>query len=454
MELDGYLGALGQLPSYDQLRMNALTIRGAELQNQQAEQAQMAAQADRERAIARSQVRNQALAAYQAQPTSKGAVSLITNYPELAEPVKEAWKLQSDLAQRQHLSSLSQVRYALANGRADLAEQVARRHIDASKNSGMPADDDEAMIETIRTNPAAALANIDGLIAAITGPEKYADTVKSLGDTTKTLGENSRAQDLQPGLIRKGLAEADQAETAAQYAPKVIESNLATDEARRRDIASQIDTRAGQLQIARDTLESNVQLKLDEFERNGQRPDPGSVGLMNNAVISGSANSALAEETRNLADQFAASSARGGMFSGLAEMSKGFFGAQDGVSVLRSRYQQLRNSAAIKSLPPGPASDKDIKIAREGFPSPSAPRDYIVSWLRGMAKMQDIVAAQDNARAEWIAGNGNLGPARRDLTVGGVQIPRGTSFGDFQKRASASASRQRIPPRSYMEFAR
>jgi hypothetical protein len=310
------------------------------------------------------------------------------------------------------------------------------------------------MIEVIRSNPQLALANIDGLLAAVGGPEKFGDTSKALGDATKTIGDNRRAEQLQPGLVRKGVAEAEQAETTAQYAPEVIQSNLANDEARRRDIDSQIATRAGQLALGRDTLESNVQLKLEEYDRAGLRPDPGSAAVMNNAVVNGSAHAALAEETRNLADQFAASPARGGFYSGLAESSKSFFGAQDAVSILRSRYQQLRNNAAIKSLPPGPASDKDIKIAREGFPSPTAPRDYIVSWLRGLAKLQDIQAGYDNARADWIAGNGNLGAAKRDLLVGGVQVPAGTSFIDYQRRSAANVRRQSIPPRSYMEFAR
>ena len=100
------------------------------------------------------------------------------------------------------------------------------------------------------------------------------------------------------------------------------------------------------------------------------------------------------------------------------------------------------------------ATDHDIKLAMRGFPSPGAPRDYLVSWLRGMAKLQDLQAQNDNGRAEWIAGNGNLGTAKRDLYVNGVQIPKGTSFVDYQKRSTAVAGRQAVPPRSYMEFAK
>ncbi|RSV20357.1 hypothetical protein CA236_00110 [Sphingomonas sp. ABOLG] len=454
MNLDGYLGALGQLPSYQEMKRFSLVNRGLEMQNQQAEQATVDAQSDRERAMLRAQQRAQALSAYHQQPSSQAAVRLMTEYPEMAEPVKEAWKLQSETAQRQHLGTLTQVKFALQSGRVDLAEQAAQRYIQAAKASGLPAEDDEAMVEVIRTNPQLALANIDGLLAVVGGPEKFGDTSKALADSTKTIGENARAAEVQPSLVRKMNAEASESETKAQYAPQVFQSGLLNDEANRRNIDSQITTRAAQIDIARDTLTSNVQLKMQELEDAGARPDPGSVNMMNQAVISGSANAALAERTRGLADQFAASPARGGAFSDWAEFSKRLLGRQDAVSMLRTQYQKLINNAAIKSLPPGPASDADIKIARQGFPSPTAPREYIVSWMKGMAKLQDIAAAQDNGRAEWIAGNGNLGSAKRDLVVNGVQIPKGTSYVDYQRRTAATAGRQQLPPRSYMEFAR
>lgn len=453
MELDGYLSALGQLPSYLQTQRAQLGNRALAMENDRDAQAQQDAAAKAGQARVRSQQMAADVAAFNAKPTSDAAVRLITTYPEMRDQMKEGWNLRSGEAQRQHLHDLTRMKFALGNGRPDLAIGIAQRHVDAAVAAGEDASDDQHMIEMIHKDPARFAAGLDGLIAAVT-PEKFGDTSKALADTTKTLGDNSRSAQLQPGLVRKGNAEASEAETTANYAPRVMESTLATQEAQRRNVASEIATRAAQVDIARDTLTTNVQMKLQELEDAGAKPDAGSVGIMNSAVVSGSANAAMAEQTRTLADQFGASPARGGAFSDWAELSKRTFGRQDAVSMLRGRYQQLINNAAIKSLPPGPASDKDIKIAREGFPSPTAPRDYIVSWLRGMAKMQDIAALNDNARAEWIAGNGTLGTAKRDLTVNGVQIPKGTSFVDFQRRSAATTRRQQMPERSYMEFAR
>ncbi|WP_294328294.1 hypothetical protein [uncultured Sphingomonas sp.] len=395
----------------------------------------------------RAEQRDLALQRFQAQPTHQGALSLITSFPEMREPITAAWKLRDDAMNKSDLRYLSETRSLLMGGRVDDAITRAEQRIDLDRNAGEDVTDDEAMVKLMRGNPSLAAVQMTGLIGAIVGPEKLADTVAKLN-------EDERAGALFPVQRRRAVAEASKAETEATYAPQIIQSNLMNDEANRRNVDSQITTRAAQVEIARDTLTTNVELKLQEMEAAGARPDPGSVQIMNTAVVSGASNAALAQQTRTLADDFSASPARGGAFSDLAEFSKRTFGVQDGVSTLRGRYQQLINNAAIKSLPPGPASDKDIKLAREGFPSPTAPREYIVSWLRGMAKMQDIAAANDNARAEWIAGNGNLGTAKRDLTVNGVQIPKGTTFGAYQQRSAATAGRQQLPPRSYMEFGR
>lgn len=454
MQLDGYLTALGQLPSYYQQQREGLINRGLALDNDRAAAAQRTAIEQQGIARVRSQQMAADVAGFNDRPTSDGAVRLITTYPELRDQIKDAWGLREAAAQKQQLASFVQMKAAIANGKPDLAVSELQRHVDADKAMGLDTSDDEGMIEMIRSDPNRFLANLDGIIAAVSGPEKFADSTKGLADATKTIGDNERAAQVQPSIVQKAQADASKATTEASFAPQVIQSGLLNDQANRANIDSQIATRAAQVDIARDTLTTNVQLKLQELEDAGARPDAGSVQMMNSAVVSGSANAALAARTRDLADQFSASPARGGAFSDWAEFSKRLFGRQDAVSMLRGQYQQLVNSAAIKALPPGPASDKDIKVAREGFPSPTAPREYIVSWMRGMAKMQDIAAANDNARAEWIAGNGNLGTAKRDLSVNGVQIPKGTTFVDYQRRSAATAGRQQVPPRSYMEFAR
>ncbi|MFD1789704.1 hypothetical protein ACFSC3_19290 [Sphingomonas floccifaciens] len=203
MELDAYARALGAaqllVPSYNQLRLQGAQIRGAELDNQQqtfaldqAQQAQRAAVDQQARSRLRQQQIDADVAAFNAKPTSDGAVRLMTTYPELRNPIKDAWGMREAAAQKQQLSTFVQIKSALANGQPDVAIARIQRHIEADKASGGDTTDDENMIDMIRKDPVRFAASLDGLIAAVSGPEKFGDNAKALADTTKTIGDNRR----------------------------------------------------------------------------------------------------------------------------------------------------------------------------------------------------------------------------------------------------------------------
>jgi hypothetical protein len=63
-----------------------------------------------------------------------------------------------------------------------------------------------------------------------------------------------------------------------------------------------------------------------------------------------------------------------------------------------------------------------------------------------MAKMQELAANNDDRRANWIAANGDLAPARRDIDVGGVSIPAGTSFSEFNNNAVKRGNAGAVSP--------
>ncbi len=106
---------------------------------------------------------------------------------------------------------------------------------------------------------------------------------------------------------------------------------------------------------------------------------------------------------------------------------------------MRNEYARVRNSLAIKSLPPGPATDKDIELALRGFPSEYASGDEIARFLRGMAKMQRIDAEVSNAQAQWVGAFKNNGPARADVEIAGVPVKRGEPFSELAKRINVRA---------------
>lgn len=83
-------------------------------------------------------------------------------------------------------------------------------------------------------------------------------------------------------------------------------------------------------------------------------------------------------------------------------------GEQSDMDLLKGNYNQLKNEAVIQNLPPGVASDKDISIAREGWPPANANPAYIAAFLRGLQKMQVIKYAESMHRNNYISANQNM----------------------------------------------
>ncbi len=110
-----------------------------------------------------------------------------------------------------------------------------------------------------------------------------------------------------------------------------------------------------------------------------------------------------------LADQYNDSKGElgGGFFGSAAESFKEFVGGEDEVSSLKKNYARLKNSLVIKSLPQGPATDKDIAIFSKGFPGESSDPEYIESFLRGMAKSQYLSGRFNEFKSQYISDKGN-----------------------------------------------
>lgn len=124
----------------------------------------------------------------------------------------------------------------------------------------------------------------------------------------------------------------------------------------------------------------------------------------NDAAIEASSNAIEFEE---LATQIASSNIRGGLFGATwTEKAKELTGNQDAVSALRKRYFAIRSSAAVKNLPPGVASDKDIEMALMGFPSEKANKEEISSFLRGLAKLERAADQYNTFTANYISTTG------------------------------------------------
>lgn len=154
MELDGYIGALGQLPSYDQLRMNALAIRGeqqrqiGETQRQQffAQQAPIALR-QQQAELAEQEAFRAEIKALGENATPEQYARMAARYP-MMKGIATAAEQLGEQQRRQVVSAAAQINQALANNRPDLAKAIVQRSIDADKASGNPPDPED--LELIR----------------------------------------------------------------------------------------------------------------------------------------------------------------------------------------------------------------------------------------------------------------------------------------------------------------
>ena len=182
---------------------------------------------------------------------------------------------------------------------------------------------------------------------------------------------------------------------------------------------------------------------------------------MNDSAVAAVGSEQAAGRMLDLASRLEQQGGGYGTFSGINAWVRNATGNQDAWTQTRQEYVRLRNTQAIKSLPPGPATDRDIELALKGFPAENADARTVASFLRGMAKMAQYEAVAESAKAEWVNSVGSLGRATRDIDIGGVQVPKGTTYVDFARQfmdqraqdLAATQAGRAVSGRGYMRWA-
>lgn len=109
----------------------------------------------------------------------------------------------------------------------------------------------------------------------------------------------------------------------------------------------------------------------------------------------------------SLADQMESADFAGGAAGSISERIKEITGDQDAVTDLRKQAYQARATQAMANLPPGAASDPDVKIAFQPMPTDNAGPETWARWLRAQSKVQKINADFNNFKADYISQNGS-----------------------------------------------
>ena len=386
--------------------------------------------------LRRTRAMQAAAASVMANPTAQNVGRFGMAYPEAFKDMKEAYGTLDGAAHEAALKANVDVAHLLDSGSEKEAIDYLQQHMAVAQQTGEDVSSYPQLIDLIRTNPKAARTFAWGGVLSALGPEKFADNFGKISEPARG----------------KAAAEASTAETEAQYAAPKAESDLQTAAAQRQRMAAQTANEQADLvlkrqglELDRDKLTSTIQLELEKLDAQGTQLDAGARQAVNTSVGNSAAASALADRMGSLADQMEGSGQSSGWKAAFYEKAKGVFGAQDSVSGLRAQYNQIVNAQAVKNLPPGPASDKDIALAKQGFPPDSASPAYLSSFLRGLAKMQQAVAAAEDRKANWIAATGSLAPVRRDVNIGGVMVPAGTTFTEFNGNAVKRNKQDAIP---------
>jgi len=213
-----------------------------------------------------------------------------------------------------------------------------------------------------------------------------------------------------------------------------------------KNLKSQISDRAERLNLDRQTTTATVNEKLSSIQKNLSDIPADTRKLINESATLAATSKQSAEQFNDLAKRIESQGGNYGVASSASDFLKKIGGFQGGMTQLKQEYTRLRNTAAIKTLPPGPATDKDIAMALSGFPSDTANAGDLARFLRGMAKLQDVDASINNAKTDWLAqNNGTLTRAKNTFVAGDYATKPGETFNDFAQRIVGDVSKRYDP---------
>jgi hypothetical protein len=396
-----------------------------------------------------------------------------------AKSVRESFNMLSGERQNAALQQSGQVFSAFRSGQPEIAISLLDRQIEGKRNSG---DEEGAkFLETWRNvakeNPKATEDYFGFTISQMPGGDKVIESAVKLGgelraqakapaelneaiakadkavaDATTAQATAANAAERAKADADKAVADAQKAKVQAQYAEKVEIAGLNKTNWDINNLRSQIGDRSARLNLdtqktAADVAEkmSSIQNKLNDIPADTRK-------LINESATLSATSKQSAQQFNDLAKRLDESGGGYGVFSSASDFLKKGAGFQGGMTQLRQEYTRLRNTAAIKSLPPGPATDKDIAMALKGFPSDNASAGDLSSFLRGMAKLQDVDASINNAKTDWLAqNNGTLTRAKNTFVAGDYATKPGETFNDFSQRIIVDVSKKYRSPEQIAE---
>lgn len=289
--------------------------------------------------------------------------------------------------------------------------------------------------ELMRT--AAGRAEYENILKA---QEAAAKTAKLAAEAVSAQAKATVAPQAERADLMLKAANAQKAVIESQFTERLQNLGLTEKTWNIKNLQSEISNRSAKLNLDTQMTNATVLEKMANIQKNLNDIPADTRKLINESAVTAATAQQSAAQFNDLANRIEGLGGYG-QFSNLSEFAKGTIGVQGYDTSLRQEYTRLRNSAAIKSLPPGPATDKDIQMALSGFPKDTSDSKLIAQFLRGMAKLQDIDASVANAKTDWLAqNNGTLTRATKNMMVGDYRARPGESFNELTTRIAENVN--------------
>ena len=385
-------------------------------------------------------------------PTTEQISNLILKNPSIADRAKQAYTMRTAPQREADERQRTQLYMLMRSGETDAVKAQMQAFADAARNSGreQEAAQAEANLRVYEQNPNAGMISVGSLIAA-TNPElwnKLSQTEKLQAETGETLAKGAKAR----AELRGTEAESTKKTVEAAFAPVLAQlevegkqAGIAQTRAQIQNIASAIRERANNYNLSVQRLAADTANVVSQInERQGKLPDA-VLKVVNEAALNGATAQQQSANNIDLANKIAKANLTGvRTFGQLGETFRRQFGVDITTKALRGEIERARNSAAVASLPPGTASDRDISLFLGPIPDSFSNPAELQSYFRGLAKAQAITGAVETARADWMAQNRGMlaGKATQPMTVGDYTIKPGQSFSDLSKGIAVAVTRK------------
>lgn len=341
--------------------------------------------------------------------------NLAAQYPDQIEAVRNGMKFV-DEDQRNTVGNLAAGARLAASSPGAMGAWLQGNAADLQRAGLDPAE----VAQTYQQNPQAFGEFADHLGMAALGPDQYfaaQDRIVGRQQDQQKIEETARSNRASEANAIRGQNLSYQ---SAMTGHNIAAQRLALDQQEFGLKVQQAQQKAQQLIEEAPKLSVNMEKSIEK-------------SVNDSAASTNSADSMAA-----LAQQFREEKPTTGLFGNASNMFAKVTGTDTALRDLRIRQNALVNNQVLKFLPPGPATDRDVDIVRQGAPTDMDNPEVVARWLDAMSNLERRSAQFNDFKAEWMSANGNPGQSRNGGQVLGMDVKKGESLGSAAKRYMAN----------------